>query len=996
MANETVTRLVCPHCANAVLVRAPADACPLCGEPLAASAAQAKNMDQAEPGFVMPTVDADAQGNVGPESLASDEQSLVADLREALGYDAANVASGRPAWLGGSSGSSVPPAGELGSATLPPGTRLGDYEILGELGRGGMGVVYRARQLSLGREVALKVLPGYARHGRRAVQRFRAEAQAAARLHHTNIVAIHAQGEHEGHFFYAMELVDGIGLDTVIHSRPDLLSSTRLRGSSAANWFAKKPTESPSVAPPPPPTDETAAAPPVQWTRDDYRHVALLFAEVADALECAHRNGVIHRDVKPHNLLLGSNDRLHLTDFGLARLTDAPHLTVSGEVMGTPAYLSPEQVSGNLDQIDHRTDIYSLGVTLYETLTQHKPFEGARPQILNAICHLEPWPLRRLNAGIPRDLETICLRAIEKDPARRQPTAAHLAEDLRRFADGRPILSRRIGYLGKAAKWIRRHKALTAAAAAIAGVLVLAAGLVWNLAQAQRRDAQRLVRSAYEQLAYIDYRAPGPAPSDLDNAARLGVAPLELPLVQALTALRDNDAPRAVRVLHAAAREHPSEPVVQYLLTWALVRAGDQPAARATLSDAEALRDSGAALTADAWFFRGLAFHWFDPPAAVESYRQAIALRARDYAFFPQAVLQLARARNQQLYAARCIDGLDEITGSLAQLIAQGHYKAYPYYLLSITHRLAGEVYAGSDGTREDMAVQHFAAALDWARRGRDLDPADERPITAEAECLESMGRYTEAIDARTAALALADTNPERCESRFFRWRLRYWTGDLTGALEDLRWHIDCEPENRFCTHVYPALLYAELGDLQMALQTARSIASKAPGDAQAVLLSATCLRLLGQPAEAQRLLDDRAGDVDFALGLVPPQSARWIRALYLRCQGADNWADLEALAAQSPTPWKLWGELYFHDALRQLAEGDRAAALESLWRAYRSFDGAIRYSYHARLLLVRLENDLAWPPWCEVTWREAPVAPAGHEGSGSFAPRRGGEEGGR
>ena len=163
----------------------------------------------------------------------------------------------------------------------------------------------------------------------------------------------------------------------------------------------------------------------------------------------------------------------------MARLTDAPHLTISGEVMGTPAYLSPEQIRGDADGIDHRTDIYSLGVTLYELTTRQKPFDAeTRDQILARICTTEPVPPRRLNPRIPIDLETICLRAIDKRAARRHPSAAVLAEDLRRFADGRPILSRRIGRLEKLGKWVRRHKALSTALAATGIVVVLAVSLL--------------------------------------------------------------------------------------------------------------------------------------------------------------------------------------------------------------------------------------------------------------------------------------------------------------------------------------------------------------------------------------------------------------------------------------------------------------------------------------------------------------------------------------
>ncbi|MFQ5807183.1 MAG: protein kinase [Phycisphaerae bacterium] len=292
--------------------------------------------------------------------------------------------------------------------------------------------------------------------------------------------------------------------------------------------------------------------------------------ESADALECAHRHGVIHRDVKPHNLLLSSANRLHLTDFGLARLTDAPHLTVSGEVMGTPAYLSPEQLRGDAGRLDHRTDIYSLGVTLYELLTWRKPFDGeTREQIITGICTAEPIAPRRLNPQIPIELETICLRAIEKDPEQRHPSAALLAEDLRRFAEGRPILSRRTSRLARGAKWMRRHKASTAAMVATAVVCVLAAGFAWNVIATRHHEARQLLRDAYEQLAYFDYRAPELVQADIDGATALGADADELGPVQALASLAAIDQASATRHLQAILEGDPSDLRARSMPAWA-------------------------------------------------------------------------------------------------------------------------------------------------------------------------------------------------------------------------------------------------------------------------------------------------------------------------------------------------------------------------------------------------------------------------------------------
>jgi serine/threonine protein kinase len=335
-----------------------------------------------------------------------------------------------------------------------------------------MGVVYEARQLSLNRKVALKVLANSLGLTPKAVIRFKREAEAAARLHHTNIVPIYATGEQDGCHYYAMELIQGPSLDQVIRRMRQLSDAPSAAAEAPAadqtvtvasadpnDWETKVMSyEAPAAKQPS--TTSTTLSSTALHVGGHFDTVARLFAEVADALDYAHAQGVVHRDIKTSNLLLSPQGRLSINDFGLARMLEQPGMTLSGEFMGSPMYMSPEQITAGRTPLDHRTDIYSLGATLYEVLTLHTPFEGERrDQILAQILHKEPKRPRSLNRKVPQDLETICLKSMEKDPDRRYQTAGQMAEDLRRYLNRFAISARRIGPLGRGIRWAKRSPA---------------------------------------------------------------------------------------------------------------------------------------------------------------------------------------------------------------------------------------------------------------------------------------------------------------------------------------------------------------------------------------------------------------------------------------------------------------------------------------------------------------------------------------------------------
>jgi serine/threonine protein kinase len=314
-----------------------------------------------------------------------------------------------------------------------------------------MGVVYEAEQISLGRRVALKVLPFAATFDPKHLQRFRNEAAAAAHLHHTNIVPVFAVGSERGVHFYAMQYIEGQTLAALIQGlRLSAENKARNQRAQATN---------PSVYP------STGTDARKLQSMNYFRMVARVGAQAAEGLEHAHEMGIVHRDIKPANLLVDVRGNLWITDFGLARLQSEAGPTLTGDLVGTLRYMSPEQALAIRGQVDHRTDIYSLGVTLYELLTLKPAFTGGdRQELLQQIAFEEPRPPRQLQPAIPADLEMILLKAMAKEAEDRYATAQDLADDLERFLQDKPILAKRPSLVQRTTKWMRRHRNLVASA----------------------------------------------------------------------------------------------------------------------------------------------------------------------------------------------------------------------------------------------------------------------------------------------------------------------------------------------------------------------------------------------------------------------------------------------------------------------------------------------------------------------------------------------------
>lgn len=328
---------------------------------------------------------------------------------------------------------------------------IGDYELLEQIGAGGMGVVFKARHRTLNRIDALKMIRSGLLASAVELRRFRTEAQAAARLQHRNVVAIHQVGEEAGHVFFSMEYIEGKSLAELIQSKP---------------------------------------LPP--------KRAAAYVKTIAQAVQYAHERGVLHRDLKPANILIDASDQPRITDFGLARQVEFDsEVSRSGDALGTPAYMPPEQAAGRRNQIGPLSDVYALGALLYDLLTGRPPFRADTAlETIRQVLETEPAPPRLLNRSIPPDLDTICLKCLSKDPARRYGNARELADELDRFLHDEPIKARPIGRAERTWRWCRRHPVLAAVVTTVASLMILVSISALSVARVLEKQLREQVLEA--------------------------------------------------------------------------------------------------------------------------------------------------------------------------------------------------------------------------------------------------------------------------------------------------------------------------------------------------------------------------------------------------------------------------------------------------------------------------------------------------------------------
>ncbi len=591
-----------------------------------------------------------AGGKLDPEELLKAHPDLAADL--ALALDSLQRIDPR---LDGR---------ELG--------QLGDFRLLRQVGRGGMGVVYEAWQVSMERRVALKVLPSGIAADQKTFLRFMREARTAGKLDHQGIVSVHAMGVDRDTPYYAMEYVEGETLAQVLArirppaprregDRGSLWSGiSRLFRSGESGAASPVPEAAPPVLTADPPIErprsalDTDQVTPVWCFR-----VAEAFAGVAEGLQHAHSRGIVHRDLKPSNLILDLAGRLRILDFGLARLEGQESLTVSGDFIGTPLYMSPEQAMPRRIPIDHRTDIYSLGATLYETLTWRPPFRGKDHQdTLSQIVSRDPDPPRRIEARVPRELENIVLKCLRKDPADRYGTAEALSQDLRRFVRGDPIEARPPSGWAKARRRLLRHR-LKVLVSLTALLLLVTSGLLLHEVKSRRLAGDRLLyrervidAAMLLEMCELTARAGSGKPAEIDpqnlfmdgdflalareadlnplsaaveklaEAEALDAAGPEAPYYRARGLILLGEKEKAVEELARAVRRSPGfVPAVTLLGDLDAASGKDRPLPEAAAEDpAGAPAKEGAASWGSSWLLAHRALRSRDFRAAAEAY----------------------------------------------------------------------------------------------------------------------------------------------------------------------------------------------------------------------------------------------------------------------------------------------------------------------------------------------------------------------------------------
>lgn len=758
-----------------------------------------------------------------------------------------------------------------GGSPSEAATAIAGYEILGELGRGGMGVVYMARQLSLNRVVALKMILAGQHANLAARERFIIEAEAIARLQHPNFVQVYEVSKHNDKPYFSLEYCAGGSLDK------------RLNGTPLPAQQAAK-----------------------------------LIETLARAMHFAHSKNVIHRDLKPANVLFSEDGTPKISDFGLAKKLDETAHTASGAIMGTPSYMAPEQAGASHDSVGPASDIYALGAILYELLTGRPPFKAANAlDTMIQVVHEEPVPPRRLQPKTPRDLETICLKCIEKQPHQRYPSAEALARDLRRFLDGDPIQARRVSRLERAIRWIRRRPT----AAALIGVLcAVAVGL--PIAAMQFSDQLARQRQA-EEKRLLDVRA-----EVLDLYARGQTAYRSLDLKQS-----------------------------EMLLDKALSRIDAEPALAELRKDVEEIlapvKSRLTAIDAHQRFVRDRDEALFHATLASGENFQASSKTAREKAGVALGLVGLSSAGHGQLtlHSALIPDEQTEITSGC-------------YALLLMLAEIEGGRPQRQAPDERQRQLRVALTILDQADR---LGVQTRAIHIRRARYLTELGSFDAAKKEQALVLVKAPITDSDPQDHYLVGHEFYIQGDIRQANQEFRRALQLDP-NHFWTHYFTGICCVTSGQPDVAVAHLTICQTKQPSLIWIYLLRGFALGQLGDYTAAE-------ADFDRALSMKPSTATRYVihnNRGVMRVGQQEAWSkgveDLHQAAALRPDQYQAQASLAeayrlrdrLDDALKHL---DQAIVLASRQAQHEDLEPATLALLHhsrARLHLQRHDRGAA------------------------------------
>lgn len=836
---------------------------------------------------------------------------------------------------------------------IGPGVRLDDFLIEKQIGAGGMGVVYQAQQISLNRRVALKILPSHLRYSTRAQSRFRHEIEAAAGLHHTNIISVYTTGEAHGSQYYAMELVDGPPLSALIQKLrdnplPELKSATARSHRSgntgqlelAEHSVGQSGDDVLSI-------DSESGANRAKLLNESvigriggsyFDFIANLLADVADGLAYAHQQGVVHRDIKPSNLLFSRDGRLHVSDFGLARILEQPGITHTGEFVGTPLYMSPEQIASGSKGLDGRTDIYALGATLYELLTLRPPFPGdSRDQVIAQITRDEPQPPRRLNKRVPRDLETLCLKALEKDPADRYQRADHLAADLRAYASRYTISAKRAGVVSRTYKWVRRHRALSAAFIVVLCLGVTAGFFAVEARRSHHRwvlDQQdRVVQSALIGAIEGDLEA---ARSGLEEGRRLGLPPGRVLMIQGATAMRERRNSDAYEYLSAASSLLPDDLSTQLLCVMACMADLRQDEAAARWHVVE---DSDPVILTD-YLYKAYIERRINPDRALKTLDGAI--RA-----YPDSVT--ARMTRGDVHLALAQDSGDPVPveASLVDYATAAEFIGVNPVLLNKmmrSHLTAAVLYEAADqpGKREE----HLGRSAQVSERLEQF-PDDVEAYYWRSHFLEYAGDHDRAIQVRL----------EVKEHQIMHLVLMlFQQGRFEEAVTLCDERAERYPESRWTDFLRALILTATESTPRPTEEALYKNKSAYLDPLHSHLFTNTILCLSGDLDEARR---EARGMLDAHEGTGSPND--WFEALLEYATGTTDSESLLAAAGESRI---YLNEAHYYIGLTELASGRRETARDHFEKSARLRIFTNLNDALSRAFLAQMERDPDWPVW--------------------------------